>query len=179
MNNRSGLTPLRESLRVHLGLLHVRVQRSPPFLCQRRAIQKPQHRFRLVRALHCQSKALYCQFDVQLRGRRFRDGELSKTGPLSRSFSKPAKQTAKSKARKKWESLRKRSQNRATVARQRWSLELLRRKDGATIAEIAKATNWQNHSIRGFISGTITKKMGLQVESSKNEAGVRTYRMDN
>jgi hypothetical protein len=56
-------------------------------------------------------------------------------------------------------------------------LELLRRKQGATTAEIAKATDWQNHSIRGFISGHVTKKMGLAVESSKNEAGERTYRI--
>ena len=56
-------------------------------------------------------------------------------------------------------------------------LDLLRRKDGATMAEIAKATDWQNHSIRGFISGNLTKKMGLTVESSKNETGVRTYRI--
>ncbi|MCC6366838.1 MAG: DUF3489 domain-containing protein [Bryobacterales bacterium] len=54
-------------------------------------------------------------------------------------------------------------------------LDLLRRKDGATMAEIAKATDWQNHSIRGFISGQLTKKMGLTVESSKNDAGERTY----
>jgi len=56
-------------------------------------------------------------------------------------------------------------------------LELLRRKDGATLAEIAKATDWQNHSIRGFISGTITKKMGLNVESTRVEGGERTYRV--
>ncbi|HZT29426.1 MAG TPA: DUF3489 domain-containing protein [Bryobacteraceae bacterium] len=56
-------------------------------------------------------------------------------------------------------------------------LDLLRRKNGATMAEIAKATDWQNHSIRGFISGTLTKKMGLTVESSKNEAGDRVYRI--
>ena len=56
-------------------------------------------------------------------------------------------------------------------------LEVLRRKKGATIAEIAKATNWQNHSIRGFISGTVTKKMGLIVESVKNEVGERNYRI--
>jgi hypothetical protein len=56
-------------------------------------------------------------------------------------------------------------------------IELLRRKDGATLAEIAKATDWQNHSIRGFISGQLTKKMGLTVESSKNEAGERTYKL--
>ena len=45
------------------------------------------------------------------------------------------------------------------------------------MAEIAKATDWQNHSIRGFISGQLTKKMGLTVESTKNEAGERTYRI--
>src|SRR5262245_20556968 len=50
-------------------------------------------------------------------------------------------------------------------------LELLRRKEGATLAEIAKATKWQNHSIRGFISGTVAKKMALKVESSRNEPG--------
>jgi Protein of unknown function (DUF3489) len=47
----------------------------------------------------------------------------------------------------------------------------------ATIAEIANATNWQNHTIRGLISGTVTKKMGLSVESVKSETGERTYRM--
>ena len=45
------------------------------------------------------------------------------------------------------------------------------------MAEIAKATDWQNHSIRGFISGNLTKKMGLTVESTKNESGERTYRV--
>ena len=54
-------------------------------------------------------------------------------------------------------------------------LDLLRRRQGATLAEIAKATDWQNHSIRGFISGTITKKMGLRVESTKGEDGERRY----
>ena len=43
--------------------------------------------------------------------------------------------------------------------------------------EIAKATDWQNHSIRRFISGTPGKKMGLTVESSQNDAGERTYRL--
>jgi hypothetical protein len=54
---------------------------------------------------------------------------------------------------------------------------LLRLKEGATIGEIAKATEWQNHSIRGFLSGAVSKKMGLAVESVKNEAGERTYRI--
>ena len=55
--------------------------------------------------------------------------------------------------------------------------EWLKRKEGATLAEIAKATDWQNHSIRGFVSGHVTKKLGLKVESTKSEAGERTYRI--
>jgi len=58
-------------------------------------------------------------------------------------------------------------------------LEMLRRKEGATLAEIGKATNWQSHSIRGFISGAITKKMGLKVESTKQEGGERHYKVVN
>lgn len=56
-------------------------------------------------------------------------------------------------------------------------LDLMRRKNGATMSEIAKATGWQNHSIRGFISGMVAKRMGLAVESTKNEQGERTYRL--
>jgi hypothetical protein len=56
-------------------------------------------------------------------------------------------------------------------------LQLLRRKPGATTVEIAKATGWQNHTIRGFISGIVTKRMRLTVESSMNDAGGRTYRI--
>jgi Protein of unknown function (DUF3489) len=56
-------------------------------------------------------------------------------------------------------------------------LDLMKRKEGATLPEIAKATDWQNHSIRGFVSGHVTKKLGLKVESTKSEAGERTYRI--
>ncbi len=56
-------------------------------------------------------------------------------------------------------------------------IEMMRRDEGATLAEIVKATGWQNHSIRGFISGQLTKKMGLKVESAKNDAGERVYRI--
>ena len=58
-------------------------------------------------------------------------------------------------------------------------LQLLRRPKGATLTEIAEATNWQNHSIRGFLSGSLRKKMGLTIESSKNQAGDRRYRIGN
>jgi hypothetical protein len=55
-------------------------------------------------------------------------------------------------------------------------LELLRRKNGATLAEIAKTTKWQSHTIRGFIS-IAGKQQGTKIESSRNEAGVRVYKL--
>jgi hypothetical protein len=54
-------------------------------------------------------------------------------------------------------------------------LELLKRSGGATLKEIMKATDWQPHSVRGFISGTLGKKMKLEVKSAKGEDGERTY----
>ena len=54
-------------------------------------------------------------------------------------------------------------------------LELIKRPEGATLKELMKATGWQPHSVRGFISGTLGKKMGLTVESAKGEDGSRTY----
>ena len=52
---------------------------------------------------------------------------------------------------------------------------LLERKGGATLAEVMKATGWQAHSVRGFVSGTLGKKMGRTVESTKREDGERLY----
>jgi hypothetical protein len=54
-------------------------------------------------------------------------------------------------------------------------LELVRQPGGATLKEIQEATGWQAHSVRGFISGSLTKKMGLKIESSKREDGERAY----
>jgi len=55
-------------------------------------------------------------------------------------------------------------------------LEMIARAKGATLVEIMKATDWQAHSVRGFIS-TAGKKHGVQIESAKNDAGERTYRI--
>jgi hypothetical protein len=56
-------------------------------------------------------------------------------------------------------------------------LELLRRPEGATLADIMSATGWQPHSVRGFLSGALGKKMGLTVESLKTAEGPRAYRI--
>jgi hypothetical protein len=57
-------------------------------------------------------------------------------------------------------------------------LALLRRKDGASTAELIEATGWQPHSVRGFLAGTLRKKMGLNVVSNKREEGERRYSID-
>jgi hypothetical protein len=56
-------------------------------------------------------------------------------------------------------------------------LDLLRRPEGATITEITAATDWQAHSVRGFISGTLKKKLGLVVSSDAAGDRGRVYRI--
>ena len=56
-------------------------------------------------------------------------------------------------------------------------LELLKRSGGATLKEIMKATAWQSHSVRGFLSGTLRKKLGMRVDSFKRDDNERTYRI--
>ncbi|MBA3520452.1 MAG: DUF3489 domain-containing protein [Rhizobiales bacterium] len=54
---------------------------------------------------------------------------------------------------------------------------LLKRDGGATLAELTAATGWQAHSVRGFLSGALKKKLGYVVESERGEDGVRRYRI--
>lgn len=54
-------------------------------------------------------------------------------------------------------------------------LDLLKRPGGATAKELLKGTNWQPHSLRGFLSGTVGKKKGLTVTSAKGEDVERSY----
>jgi len=56
-------------------------------------------------------------------------------------------------------------------------LDLMRRKQGATLAEIMEITGWQAHTVRGFVSGTLVTKLGLKVESFRSEEKERTYRV--
>jgi Protein of unknown function (DUF3489) len=56
-------------------------------------------------------------------------------------------------------------------------VRLLRRKNGATLTELQKATGWQPHSVRGLLSGTIRKRMGLDLQSEPDSKGTRRYRV--
>jgi len=54
-------------------------------------------------------------------------------------------------------------------------LDLLKRPGGATAKELQKAVGWQPHSVRGFLSGTVRKKLGLAITSTKGEDRERSY----
>jgi hypothetical protein len=56
-------------------------------------------------------------------------------------------------------------------------LDLMKRPGGVTLKELMKATGWQAHSVRGFLSGTVRKKMGIAFESFKNPDGERAFRI--
>ena len=57
-------------------------------------------------------------------------------------------------------------------------LALVQRNGGATAAELHQATGWQPHSVRGFLSGVIGKKMGLKLASARREDGQRVYSLE-
>jgi len=63
--------------------------------------------------------------------------------------------------------------------KQQTCIDLLCRREGATIEELQAATGWQQHSVRGFLAGAVRKKLGLTLLSEKPDAGLRRYRIPN
>jgi hypothetical protein len=55
-------------------------------------------------------------------------------------------------------------------------IAMMERTKGATLGEIMEATGWQKHTVRGFVS-ILGSKGGHSIESSKNSAGERTYKI--
>ena len=92
-----------------------------------------------------------------------------------------AKATAK-KGAKQDKIAKNRQQSRSdhatrTPSKQQLCLELLKRPDGASVEELQAATGWQAHSVRGFLSGTVKKKLGLTLISDRASDGHRRYRV--
>jgi hypothetical protein len=89
---------------------------------------------------------------------------------------KPTKPTKPRIVRKATTKARKAAPTPAkATTKQDQVLALLRRQDGASIDEIVAATDWQPHSVRGFLSGAVKKRLGIDVISEKGEDGVRRY----
>jgi hypothetical protein len=112
------------------------------------------------------------------------DGLRAVSGePVEGQAPKPviAKAQAKNKSRDSSAKAGKRSHARKPVSpketKQALLIGLLKRRAGATIDEVKKVTGWQAHSVRGAISGTLKKKLGLKVESEAIDGRGRVYRI--
>jgi Protein of unknown function (DUF3489) len=68
--------------------------------------------------------------------------------------------------------------NLERVTKQERMLTLLSRPEGASIEEMMQATDWQQHSVRGFLAGTVKKKLGFALTTSKAAGDVRRYRIE-
>jgi hypothetical protein len=64
------------------------------------------------------------------------------------------------------------------LTKQERVLTLLSQSEGASIEEMMQATDWQQHSVRGFLAGTVKKKLGFPLTSLKANGGVRRYRIE-
>jgi hypothetical protein len=79
----------------------------------------------------------------------------------------PAKRKAKAKAAKPGKAAPAEKPTPRTGTKQALMIEMLKRPEGATVEQIAAATGWQHHTIRGAISGALKKKLGLTVEATR------------
>jgi hypothetical protein len=97
---------------------------------------------------------------------------------------KPGKKTTTAKAATKGKKAAKQSKAAEapkaarTGSKSEEVIAMLKRKNGATMAEIIAHTGWQKHTTRGWVSGFLGRKMGIEVESFKNDSGERTYRIN-
>jgi len=78
-------------------------------------------------------------------------------------------QGAPKKARSRKDAIAREGTKKAQI------IELLRRPEGATLADIQSVTGWQPHSVRGFLSGTLAKKMGHKITRVKRDDGAGVY----
>ena len=88
-----------------------------------------------------------------------------------------ARSTRKSKSRARPALASSKSTARPDTKRAR-IISMLRTPPGTTIAAIMTATDWQQHSVRGFLAGVVRKKLGLNLVSEQTDKG-RVYRITN
>jgi DNA-binding MarR family transcriptional regulator len=104
------------------------------------------------------------------------DGDTAATAAVSKEKApKPAKPKKPARAPRQ---ARKAAPRTRADSKQAKLIEMLKRAKGATIEEIAKAFDWQAHTVRGAIAGALKKKLGLRVTSEKTETRGRVYRIE-
>jgi hypothetical protein len=96
-------------------------------------------------------------------------GEAPTPAAEADAAAKPAKRKAKAKAKsaKPGKAAPGEKPTPRAGTKQAQMIEMLKRPEGATVEQIAEATGWQHHTIRGAISGALKKKLGLTVEATR------------
>jgi len=95
------------------------------------------------------------------------------SGKKAKAAQKPISTPAAAKLPKPTE-----AQREGCVTKRERLLTLLSQPEGASIEEMMQATKWQQHSVRGFLAGTVKKKLGFTLSSSKTTGDVRRYRIE-
>ena len=99
-------------------------------------------------------------------------------GTASEAVPKKRQKLAAAKARESRKPAKKPTESRNPRSGSKGAkvLEMIGRAKGATLLELTKATHWQAHSVRGFLS-TAPKKFGVKIDSTKSGSGQRSYRI--
>jgi hypothetical protein len=117
------------------------------------------------------TKAAFAALDIEPRD-AVEDAEADATEPA------PAKVEAKPNARPKAPKSKEPKEPRAREgSKQAQLISMLRRAKGATIDEVVEALEWQPHTVRGAIAGSLRKILGLEVTSEKDDKRGRVYRI--
>jgi len=97
---------------------------------------------------------------------------------MSKATSTAAKKKATRTKKAKPKAATKTERAPRTDSKQSKLIEMLKRPEGVTIAEVVEALQWQAHTVRGAIAGALKKKLGLKIESEKVDAERgRVYRI--
>ena len=99
------------------------------------------------------------------------------TKPKSRrkAAARPARKTAKPASRKRQVAASSKPKAKPDTKHAR-IIAMLRTPAGTTVAQMMSATDWQQHSVRGFLAGVVRKKLGLNLVSELTDKG-RVYRI--
>ncbi len=98
--------------------------------------------------------------------------------PPNITLDDPELELAVTTAEASWQTAKDKPHRTRPDSKQALVIGLLQRPEGATIAQIMEATGWQQHTCRGTLAGTLKKRLGLTITSSKAAGSQRIYRIE-
>ena len=90
----------------------------------------------------------------------------------------PELESAVTTAEASWQTAKDKLHRARPDSKQALVIKMLKRPEGATITQIMEATQWQQHTCRGTLAGTLKKRLRLTITSSKEAGGQRVYRIE-